>query len=83
MLTGKGNYIGPHLKKIGWYAIQVRPNQQQLPGRRKVAYYLNGSQSGRVYQSPFIWGGPSGNGTTGFDTRTLADDTYTLGHGLY
>jgi hypothetical protein len=58
--------------------VEIRPNQQQLPGIRKVSYYLNGTQSGRVYQSPFMWGGLSGNGTTGFDTRTLANGTYTL-----
>lgn len=58
--------------------VEIRPNQEQLPGIRKVAYYLNGSQSGKVYQSPFMWGGTSGNGTTGFDTRNIADGNYTL-----
>jgi hypothetical protein len=58
--------------------VEIRPNQDQLPGIRKVAYYLNGSKSGKVYQSPFIWGGVNGNGTTGFDTRTIADGDYTL-----
>jgi hypothetical protein len=58
--------------------VEIRPNESQLPGLRKVAYYLNGTQSGKVYQSPFIWGGVSGNGTAGFDTRTIADGDYTL-----
>lgn len=58
--------------------VQIGPNQNQLPGIRKVSYYLNGSQSGKVYQSPFLWGGLSGNGTAGFDTRTLKNGSYKL-----
>lgn len=59
--------------------VEIRPSPDQIPGIRKVAYYLNGAKSGKVYQSPFIWGGVSGNGTAGFDTRTIADGAHTLG----
>ncbi len=59
--------------------VEVRPNPEEFPGIQKVAYYLNGTKSGKVYQSPFLWGGPDGNGTTGFDTRTIEDGNYTLG----
>lgn len=52
--------------------INVRPNLTLHPNTRKVFYYLNGSQSGKYYAAPFTWGG------TGFDTRTLANGTYTL-----
>ncbi len=58
--------------------VQIRPDLNTLPGVRKVAYYLNGNKSGKVYQSPFMWGGVNGNGSQGFDTKTLADGTYTL-----
>lgn len=58
--------------------VEIRPNQEALPGIKKVAYYLNGSKSGKVYNSPFIWGGVNGDGTTGFDTRTVTDGDYTL-----
>lgn len=58
--------------------IHASPNLQVHPDIRKVFYYLNGEQYGRVYQSPFTWGGLSGVGTTGFDTQTLANGSYEL-----
>jgi hypothetical protein len=54
------------------------PDLDQHPDVRKAAYYLDGAQSGKVYQAPFYWGGLSGDGTRGFDTRTLPNGTYTL-----
>ena len=59
--------------------VSIGPNLTTHPDVRKVAYYLNGSKSGKVYAAPYLWGGPNGNGTTGFDTKTLADGNYTLG----
>jgi hypothetical protein len=59
--------------------VMIAPNLTLDPSVRKVAYYLNGSQSGKVYASPFLWGGLTGNGTAGFDTKTLANGAYTLG----
>lgn len=59
--------------------VNIGPNLTTHPGIRKVAYYLNGTQSGKVYASPYLWGGLAGNGTVGFDTRTLTDGNYTLG----
>lgn len=53
--------------------VQFGPNLQKISGVRKAAYYLNGTFSGRVYEKPFFWGG-----TSGFDTRTLANGTYTI-----
>ncbi len=61
--------------------VNIGPNLTTHPSVRKVAYYLNGSQSGKVYASPFFWGGPAGNGTAGFDTKTLADGNYSLSMG--
>ncbi len=58
--------------------VSIRPNPATLPNIKKVSYYLNDSQSGKVYNPPFIWGGPSGDGTVGFDTRNLPDGNYTL-----
>jgi len=53
--------------------ISVKPNLTFHPTIRKVFYYLNGTQSGKYYAAPFTWGG-----TNGFDTKTLANNTYTL-----
>ena len=53
--------------------VNVGPNLTAHPGIRKVAYYLNGAQSGKYYAAPFTWGGVSG-----FDTQTLANGTYAL-----
>jgi hypothetical protein len=58
--------------------INIRPNPAVLPGIRKVSYYLNGTKCGKVYASPFLWGGPSGNGTAGFNTAGIANGDYTL-----
>jgi hypothetical protein len=55
------------------------PDLDAHPDLRKVAYYLDGTQFGRVYNPPFYWGGPSGDGTTGLDTTTLANGAYTVG----
>ncbi|HTL48673.1 MAG TPA: Ig-like domain-containing protein [Verrucomicrobiae bacterium] len=54
-------------------AVHFGPSSQILGQVRKVAYYLNGTQSGKTYTSPFTWGGSGG-----FDTRTLANGTYTI-----
>ena len=59
--------------------VSIGPNLTTHPDVRKVAYYLNGAKSGKVYAAPYLWGGPNGDGTTGFDTKTLADGNYTLG----
>mgnify|MGYP000700242385 CR=1 FL=1 len=53
------------------------PNLTKNPGVRKVSYYLNGAQSGKYYERPYYWGG-----NAGFDTRNLANGTYTLS-GIY
>jgi type VI protein secretion system component Hcp len=58
--------------------VNIQPNLTLDPSVRKVAYYLNGTQSGKVYAAPYLWGGSTGDGTTGFDTKTLANGTYTL-----
>lgn len=58
--------------------VNINPNFTLHPDVRKVAYYLNGTQSGKVYSSPFYWGGINGNGTAGFDTTTLSDGNFTL-----
>lgn len=76
--AGDSRILGLQEGQVVKGTIQVRPNQTQLPGIKKVAYYVNGNRSGKVYQSPFLWGGVAGDGTTGFDTRTLANGTYTL-----
>ena len=53
--------------------ISVSPNLAQIPGVRKVAYYLNGVLLTREYKSPFTLGGAAG-----FDTTKLANGTYVL-----
>ncbi|MFZ5802832.1 MAG: fibronectin type III domain-containing protein [Candidatus Omnitrophota bacterium] len=76
-----GDFVGVAEGAIVSGMVNIGPNLTLHPGIRKVAYYLNGTKSGKVYQAPFLWGGPSGDGTTGFDTRTLADGNYTLAMG--
>lgn len=71
-------FLGVEQDGIVSGTVEIRPNPNVIAGVRKVAYYLNGTKSGKVYQAPFIWGGPNGNGTAGFDTRTIADGKYTL-----
>ncbi|OGW69491.1 MAG: hypothetical protein A2036_04195 [Omnitrophica bacterium GWA2_50_21] len=61
--------------------VNIGPDLSVHPGIQKVAYYLNGTKSGKVYLAPFYWGGVNGIGTGGFDTRTLSDGAYTLGMG--
>jgi hypothetical protein len=58
--------------------VMIKPNLTLNPGIRKVAYYLNGTKYGKVYTSPYLWGGVNGDGTKGFDTRALFNDTYAL-----
>ncbi|HTL46974.1 MAG TPA: right-handed parallel beta-helix repeat-containing protein [Verrucomicrobiae bacterium] len=58
--------------------VNIGPNLTKLTGVSKVAYYLNGAKSGKVYSSPFLWGGLSGTGTGGFDTTKIANGTYSL-----
>lgn len=58
--------------------IYVHPNLRILKKVRKVAYYLNGKRFGKVYEAPFLWGGPEGRGTQGYDTRVLKNGDYTL-----
>lgn len=58
--------------------VNIGPNLAAHPNVRKAAYYLNGTKSGKVYASPFYWGGVSGDGTAGFDTTTLANGNYSL-----
>ncbi len=59
--------------------VNVGPNLTLHPDIKKVAYYLDGARSGKVYFAPFYWGGVNGTGTGGFDTRTLANGSYKLG----
>ncbi len=58
--------------------VNIGPNLNLHPDVRKAAYYLNGVKSGKVYSSPFYWGGVNGTGISGFDTRTLANGNHTL-----
>jgi antitoxin component YwqK of YwqJK toxin-antitoxin module len=53
--------------------VFIRPNLNKLPGIRKIHFFLNDEQVGRVYEAPFIWGGPEG-----FDTRILKNGEYKL-----
>jgi hypothetical protein len=73
-----GDFVGVTNGQTLSGTVNIGPNMTAHPGISKVAYYLNGTQSGKVYSSPFLWGGTSGNGTAGFDTKTLANGTYTL-----
>ncbi len=58
--------------------ITVGPNLQTTPGIKKVAYYVDQTQSGKVYILPFYWGGLSGDGTTSFDTTKLSNGVHEL-----
>ena len=59
--------------------VNIGPNLALHPDITNVTYWLNLTSSGNVSTSPFLWGGPTGTGTTGFDTTTLPNGTYVLG----
>ena len=54
--------------------IAIKPNLTLNSTIRKISYYINGVLYSREYTTPFTMGG-----ATGFDTRTLADGTHTIG----
>jgi antitoxin component YwqK of YwqJK toxin-antitoxin module/membrane-associated phospholipid phosphatase len=53
--------------------VFIRPNLEVIPGIRKIHFFLNDEQAGRVYEAPFIWGG-----SEGFDTKILKNGKYKL-----
>lgn len=53
--------------------VKVQPGSSILGSIKKVAYYIDGSKSGKEYSKPFTWGGSSG-----FNTRSLANGQHTL-----
>ena len=76
--SGTGDFSGVTSGATIKGVVNIGPNLTVHPGIQKVAYYLNGSKSGKVYSAPFFWGGPNGDGTNGFDTRTIVDGSHTL-----